>query len=309
MNEVISVIVPVYNVEKYIKACVDSIRRQSYKNLEIILVDDGSSDSSGRICDEYKLIDSRIVVVHQENRGLSGARNSGLEIAKGKYVSFVDSDDEVDPLMYESMSCFISDCDVIECGVQRFVKEKEVYRVSSVPNTIKRLNKMEALENLVCNPGMTASFCNKLFRINLFDELRFEEGIIHEDEHLIFRILDRIDNYGYINAEFYCYRTRANSIMTTQLSMKQLDAVYVWEDRYEYCKKKQYMELMLRTQAALYYECCNLYKKDFFRKDSKANKYLTDKIEKYQSELIHNPYVKVKHKIVLRLGRLYRYIL
>lgn len=309
MNDLISVIVPVYNVEFYLPACVESVCKQSYKNLQIILVDDGSTDHSGKICDEYASQDFRITVIHQVNQGLSGARNSGLEIAKGEYISFIDSDDIIYPLMYETMLRSIESLDVIECGVQRFVDKKELHKTPFGETDIKKFNKMEALENLVCNPGMTASFCNKLFRANLFTGLRFKEGIIHEDEHLIFKVLDRINSYGYMDREFYAYRTRENSIMNTELNMKQLDTVYVWEDRYKYCKEKKYEDLMLRTQAMLYYECFNLYKKDFFRNNLEAKKYLIDKIEKYQTEFIQNPYIKIKHKIVLRLGKMYRYII
>ena len=103
MGELISVIVPIYNVEKYIKKCIDSIINQTYKNLEIILVNDGSPDECGKICDEYERIDSRIVVIHKENGGLSDARNAGLKVMHGKYVAFVDSDDWIEPEMYLSL--------------------------------------------------------------------------------------------------------------------------------------------------------------------------------------------------------------
>ena len=103
MKDLISVIIPVYNVEKYLKKCLDSVINQTYKNLEIILVDDGSSDKSGLICDEYTKLDKRIKVVHKKNEGLSSARNTGLDIAKGKYISFIDSDDFVSIYMYEIM--------------------------------------------------------------------------------------------------------------------------------------------------------------------------------------------------------------
>lgn len=121
MNEekLLSVIVPVYKVEPYLRRCVDSIRNQTYKNLQIILVDDGSPDRCGEICDAYAEIDERIIAVHQKNRGLSGARNTGLRYAKGEYVAFVDSDDWIAPTMYETLVRMIekNDLDIARCGI------------------------------------------------------------------------------------------------------------------------------------------------------------------------------------------------
>lgn len=118
-EKLLSVIVPVYKVEPYLHRCVDSIRNQTYKNLQIILVDDGSPDNCGKICDEYAELDARIIVVHQENRGLSGARNTGLRYAKGEYVAFVDSDDWIAPTMYETLVRMIerNDLDMARCGI------------------------------------------------------------------------------------------------------------------------------------------------------------------------------------------------
>lgn len=118
-EKLLSVIVPVYKVEPYLHRCVDSIRNQTYKNLQIILVDDGSPDNCGKICDEYAELDARIIVVHQKNRGLSGARNTGLRYAKGDYVAFVDSDDWIDSSMYETLVDMIekNDLDMARCGI------------------------------------------------------------------------------------------------------------------------------------------------------------------------------------------------
>lgn len=118
-EKLLSVIVPVYKVEPYLHRCVDSIRIQTYKNLQIILVDDGSPDNCGKICDEYTELDARIIAVHQKNRGLSGARNTGLRYAKGEYVAFVDSDDWIVPMMYETLVGMIekNDLDMARCGI------------------------------------------------------------------------------------------------------------------------------------------------------------------------------------------------
>ena len=120
MEQLVSIIVPIYNVEKYIKECIDSIINQTYKNLEIILVDDGSPDCCPKICDEYSKKDKRIKVIHKENGGLSSARNAGLDVAKGEYVSFIDSDDVVDEKFIETLYnlCIENNCDISECNFQ-----------------------------------------------------------------------------------------------------------------------------------------------------------------------------------------------
>lgn len=133
MNDLISIIVPVYNVEKYLNKCIDSIINQTYKNIEIILVDDGSTDNSGKICDEYLLRDSRIKVIHKNNGGLSSARNEGINISSGEYIGFVDSDDWVEPNMYEEMykKILYSNADIVDCGYWKEYENKSIKYISA----------------------------------------------------------------------------------------------------------------------------------------------------------------------------------
>ena len=137
MDELISVIVPVYNVEKYISRCIESIMKQTYKNIEIILIDDGSTDNSGKICDEYSLKDDRINVIHKKNGGLSDARNTGLDIAKGKYISLIDSDDFVSKFFIETLynTCKNENCEIAICEYERVYEEKE--EISDLENDNK----------------------------------------------------------------------------------------------------------------------------------------------------------------------------
>ena len=151
MDSLISIIVPVYNVELYLNECINSIRNQTYKNLEIILIDDGSTDNSGKICDEYAKIDSRIVVIHKENKGVTSARKVGVEIANGKYIGFVDSDDYIDKEMYKNMLKKIleTDADFIDCGCIRFSDSNNIYYPKNFYRSDIELNEMNR-DNIMC---------------------------------------------------------------------------------------------------------------------------------------------------------------
>lgn len=227
MGELISVIVPIYNVEKYIKKCIDSIINQTYKNLEIILVNDGSPDECGKICDEYERIDSRIVVIHKENGGLSDARNAGLKVMHGKYVAFVDSDDWIEPEMYqrlyENMVTFHADMsfagvtdDVIdENGIERSVKTSDYGEKPFSENKIAAMKRYFH--------GSWAAW-DKLYKASLFDNVRFPVGEINEDEAIVIELLEQCDRVCYTNEVFYHYIKRANSgsITMSDFSKKKL---------------------------------------------------------------------------------------
>ena len=181
--EKISIIVPIYNVEKYLEKCIKSILSQTYKNLEIILVDDGSPDKCGMICDKYKEIDDRIIVIHQENKGLSGARNTGLKNANGKYVCFIDSDDYINEHMIETLyenliktGSDISICDFFQ------VKENENIKIKKIENAVKIMNKQECLKKLLYHKyKLDIVTWNKLYKQELFNNIEFPEGKIYED--------------------------------------------------------------------------------------------------------------------------------
>lgn len=227
MCDLISVIVPIYNVEKYIRKCIDSIVNQTYKNLEIILVDDGSPDDCGKICDEYRRRDSRIVVIHKENGGLSDARNVGLKAMHGKYVAFVDSDDWIEPEMYqrlyENMITFHADMsfagvtdDVIdENGIEKSVK------TSDYGETPFSENKTAAMKRYFY--GSWAAW-DKLYKASLFDNVKFPVGEINEDEAIVIELLEQCDQVCYTNEVFYHYIKRANSgsITMSDFSKKKL---------------------------------------------------------------------------------------
>lgn len=214
MKSLVSVIVPIYKVEKYLNKCVDSIINQSYKNLEIILVDDGSPDKCGEICDKYVEKDSRVKVIHKQNGGLSDARNAGIDIAKGDYLLFVDSDDWINKYMIENLVLFATDknLDIVEC---KFISVHDRREIKDEVNVgeCKIFSNIEALENHFNGEGVYRCVWNKLYRKYLFDDLRFPKGKVAEDLHTTYKLLFKANKVGLIDFVGYYYYIRENSIM------------------------------------------------------------------------------------------------
>lgn len=237
----ISVIVPIYNVEKYLRRCIDSIINQTYKNLEIILVNDGSPDNCGVICDEYSNKDERIKVIHKKNGGLSDARNAGLEIATGSYIGYVDSDDWIEPNMYEDLINVISyeDSDIASCMVNKIWDEKDVINVKYEDElNIITLNTEDALAELIKEKLLTQTVWNKLYRREIISDIIFEYGKFHEDEFWSYRIIANAKKISIINKGYYNYFQRDTSIMGEGYSLKRLDALDALESRYRFIKNK-----------------------------------------------------------------------
>lgn len=227
----ISVIVPVYNVEKYLHKCVDSIINQTYKDLEIILVDDGSPDNCPKICDEYAQKDNRIKVIHKENGGLSSARNAGLQVAIGDYIAFVDSDDYIDEHMYEKMYQAIqsSKCDICMCGCKIVKEQGKVLYQSSFACDMYNIN--EIIGKFVIS--LQTSVCNKLVSRNLIQGNKFMEGKVHgEDLLFCLNILNNTVEMVTIQDCCYYYVKHNDSITTKKFSSKAFDEVW--------CKDKAY---------------------------------------------------------------------
>lgn len=234
-NELISIIVPVYNVEKYLEKCVDSIINQTYKNLEIILVDDGSPDNSGKMCDELAKKDSRIKVYHKENGGLSDARNYGVQKAQGTYVGFVDSDDYIHEKMYEELYKAIkkSGTQIVECGVTR------VYKNSLRPHYEGEdyflvLDKKEYLKEFLVNKRLYGSAWCKLLHIDLAKKIEFPVGKVYEDTFYTLELLKNVDKYTLISGNYYYYYMRENSITTRPFSQKDMDFIEIMDKIREY---------------------------------------------------------------------------
>ena len=214
----ISVIVPIYNAEKYLDSCIESIAAQTYTALEIILVDDGSTDSCPEKCDGWALRDGRIRVIHQENKGISGARNSGLGAVSGKYIAFVDSDDIIHPEMLERLHRAIIDdgSDLAVCDFLRFGDSEEaVFGDLNVGERTVR----EARETIAdCTQLPRSELWGKLYSFELFDGISFKEGIVYEDTHIMPYIYLKADKISIMSEKMYGYRTAEASIMHSNIS-------------------------------------------------------------------------------------------
>lgn len=249
MEELITVIVPIYNVEKYLKQCLDSIINQTYKNLEIILVDDGSPDNCGKICDNYAEKDNRIKVIHKENGGLSSARNAGLDIATGDYISFIDSDDYVAENFIETLYklCIENNCDISECDFLKFENEVCTNKMNA---NIEMYSNYEMQKRLYVFEFSVRGVIvwNKLYKKYLFENIRFPFGKINEDEFITYKVLYNCkSNIAVTNNQLYYYRYNTQSIMGRKFNEKRLDVLEAFEERKQFYKERNEMELYYKT--------------------------------------------------------------
>ena len=241
----ISVIVPVYKVAPYLRQCIESIQSQTYRNLEILLIDDGSPDECGKICEEYKEQDKRIRVFHTENKGLSSARNVGIQSATGNYIGFVDSDDWIEPDMYEVLLRELKEADISVCGydsgAQRVQLTEAVYIGA------------DALRALV-DDKFNNNVWNKLYRRKLFEGVLFPEGRNYEDVAVMHRIVDRAKAIAVESSVLYHYRIRPESITKTFTAKNLLDYADSRLSRYNFFRderpelfEEKKVELLLLT--------------------------------------------------------------
>lgn len=237
INSKVSIIVPIYNVEKYLQECINSICKQTYSFLEIILVDDGSPDQCGVICDLNAIKDSRIHVIHKENGGLSSARNIGLELATGEYISFVDSDDFLHPQYIEILLelCHKYDCDIAQCDYL-CVSENSIKLPLNPCSSLVFYDNKQAIHELCCgsSPYKYTVAWNKLYKRELFDTIRYPLGKIHEDEFVAHQLLWKVKKIAVTNQYLYYYLQRVTSIMGQSYSVKRLDALDAFQKRAEF---------------------------------------------------------------------------
>lgn len=236
----ISVIVPVYNVQNYLNKCIESIISQTFKDLEIILVNDGSTDKSGEICDFYTKKDNRIKVIHKKNGGLSDARNCGLEIAQGEYIAFLDSDDWIDENLYSTLYELINrfNADIAMCNFERVYEEDEILNHSE--KSMERVySNIEVLENIYTDSHdqMIVAW-NKLYKKYLFNKKRYPKGKIHEDEFLTPLLFYDSNKIVYTEEKLIYYRQNPNSIMGSKFNIKRLDKLEAIDNRIKFLKEK-----------------------------------------------------------------------
>lgn len=211
----ISIIVPVYNMEKYLARCVDSILAQTYTNIEVILVDDGSSDLSPEICDQYAMVDNRVKVIHKLNGGLSSARNAGLDVATGDYIGFVDSDDYISIDMYSVLAYQLDNyaCDISCIGYVRVTNSNECY-TSVLDNDCENICQEQYIQRILLNKA-DVSVCTKLFKKFLFEKVRFCDGKLNEDELFLIEALSLSSRISISRKIGYFYYYRPDSISSS----------------------------------------------------------------------------------------------
>lgn len=255
-QSLLSIIVPVYNVEEFIDECLESIVRQTYHNLEIIVVDDGSTDSSGKKCDEWSECDNRIVVIHKKNGGLSDARNAGLEIAKGKYIGFVDSDDVIHPQMYQRLYETLqqTDSEISCCGVQKIYTAENFSEQKIVQSKAESYTDSEALLSIIKDEKIRVTVWNKLYMRNVIGNTVFEFGRCHEDEFWSYRIFGKTKKIVVLDEKYYGYRQRENSIMSRKYSVRNLDILEARAERLRFLEEN-YPELVNEARCDFRFTC------------------------------------------------------
>lgn len=248
----VSIIVPIYRVETYLDKCVRSIVEQTHEALEIILVDDGSPDRCGEMCDAWAKRDSRIRVVHKENGGLSDARNAGLAIATGDVIGFVDSDDWIEPDFVQTLldAMEVNGADIAECGIRLVMEDGMVLRQRG-PSCDETLEKIEALRRLVLEDGVYQTVWNKLYRRQVIEGILFEKGKCNEDDFWTYQIFDRAEKLALVEKPMLNYLQRGGSIMGTGYSLKRLDGIEARHKRMTYLQKYPTLAALTRQQLAL----------------------------------------------------------
>ena len=252
MNQVyVSIIVPVYQVDRFLRKNLETLIAQRMKDIELILVDDGSTDGSGSICDEFALKDDRIRVIHKKNNGLSSARNVGLKVAKGKYVAFVDSDDWVSDeyvsLMYET--CEKYEADICQCGFFEVISDDiNIKDTGGHPEIYSSIEYAYAQASLLSWDCVIC--CNKLYKRSLFDGISFPEGKIHEDEYVTYKVAYKAKRIAVLPTRLYYYRQRAGSIVNQRYSYKRLDAreAYIEREKFYHSIGEARLELTVKAQ-------------------------------------------------------------
>lgn len=301
-NTLISIVVPIYNVEKYLDKCINSLIKQTYAYIEIILVDDGSIDNCPAICDKWKEKDSRIIVIHKENGGLSDARNTGIEIAKGTYICFIDSDDYVDETYVEKLYNAIEDnnVNISQCGIDYINDEhKTIKSIGYDRNCL--LSGRKIIEDS-CNEHYIENevVWNRLYKTSLFETIKFPKGKLHEDEYTTYKLLYNENNIAIVPENLYKYRQSNNSIMRSKYSLKKFnDFKEAYNEKINYFKERNDIvvyDMVIRSYLS---NLSNIYIK--IERDIQNSKQILRQIKneykKYYKYTIRSSNISIKNKV------------
>lgn len=262
METAISVIVPIYRVEKYLPACIDSILNQTFTDFELILVDDGSPDRCPEICDETAKRDARVRVIHQANAGLSAARNAGIEVAHGAWLSFVDSDDYIAPQFYEKLyqTAQRTDADCVMCSVQNVDEsgkpiDSALMRVADEVKTGREVLRKIGRDDVT--PYLTA--WNKLYRRKLFNTLRYPAGRQNEDVFVFAELFCQVQRAVCVAEPLYFYRKRIGSIMNSVVTLRNLDEMWAYVNCFEHLQQDNEESILKETEKRVFAKLTGVY--------------------------------------------------
>ena len=294
---IVSIILPVYKVEKYILKCLESIQNQSLSNFEAILVDDGSPDNCGKICEEFAAKDGRFKVIHQSNGGISNARNNGLAIAQGEYIGFVDPDDYIAIDMYEKLyqEAARTKADIVICDHFRLEKEEIIPRHSFEHDLV--FDKNKAMQ-LVASDKITSYIWCKLYKRELFDNVQFLEGHDFEDLNILHELIHGSGKDAYIHDCLYYYFINPNGKIATLTVRTECDHFLAWQRRSDFLKKR-YPELAGYAYELFTYCGARAYWLSCYFSDKKRAREVRDILKSEAKAILKSPHVRMKNKIRL----------
>ena len=300
----ISVIVPVYKVEPWLHQCVDSILAQTFRDFELILVDDGSPDNCPAICDAYAQKDSRVKVIHKENGGLSSARNAGLDAAQGEYIAFIDSDDWVSAEYLAQLlhAVQMHGADMAICNiVPSYPAEFSGWKRKSSTMSHELLTQSQMSERLIADTNWFYVVAwNKLYHKNIWRSLRFPVGYIHEDEAVIHRVIGLCSAITIISDPLYFYRQVTNSITGQGIRIQSSDKLFAYADRIEFAFKQGWTQIAKHALGDYIYAFFDLYYR--FPRTTENEKYfrrMDDSLKKALPYILKSNSVSLRHKIYL----------
>lgn len=301
----IGIIIPVYNVEKYLRRCIASVLLQSFQDFEIILVNDGSTDQSGKICDEYARMDSRITVIHKENGGLSEARNYGLDRNNNEYIVFVDSDDYIDSRYLEILYCIMQEkhADIAICystDINEDEKQNlQKFNYGEIISGAEVISRSEAYRRMMVFKNATVSAWGKMYHRDIFRLVRYPVGELYEDSKIIDQIIETSNRIVYVPYGGYFYLVRRGSITHRRITLEHMTAV----DNSRYLLnlvQEKYPEIEDAAIAYYLWNCLKLISGMIEKKEYKEEcRQLREEVVKKKRELVFNPYISCGTKCSL----------
>src|SRR5690625_1112097 len=301
----ISIIVPVYNIEAHIRKCLDSILNQTFTDFEVIVINDGSTDQSGEICEEYAKLDKRVKVIHQGKKGVSAARNAGVNHATGNFIGFVDGDDYIEKNMYKNLyeACTEMGSEISVCKLGREIKGEMINEIHEYYTL--EMNNEEAMTELFKCVLYRFSLCNKLFSKRCFEAITFPVGRIHEDLATTYKLFASAEKVVYLNFIGYIYVKRKESILTKSYYEKRLDAFIGWDEIIEFMRQK-YPQLFNIVNCCFTYSCVDhsyyiLNQVQDKRQRNEYLNYIQSSIRNYYDETKKNTTLSFHYKFIITL--------